>query len=125
MKFLVASALLALSLTSLAATTNPQDCMKQKKALDRRYCMDTYLETVKDSYNAERKAMATGLASKTKAEKIAAAEQDIAARKDYMNLLKSELELKEKYLEEVKAAKVAAAPAKKKKKKDHGFRIKL
>jgi hypothetical protein len=131
MKFFIASGLLAMSLTSLAAATNPQDCMKQKKALDRRYCMDTYLETVKDSYDAERSAMANGLADKTRAEKISAAEQDIAAKKDYMNLLKTELELQEKYLEEVKAAKVssaaapAPAPAKKKKKKDKGFKIKL
>ncbi len=30
MKFFIASGLLAMSLTSLAAATNPQDCMKQK-----------------------------------------------------------------------------------------------
>ena len=130
MKFFIASGLLTMSLTSLAAATNPQDCMKQKKALDRRYCMDIYLEGVKEGYDAERSAMANGLADKTRAEKIATTEQDIAAKKDYMNLLKTELELQEKYLEEVKAAKVSsdapvAAPAKKKKKKHKGFSIKL
>lgn len=128
MKVIIASSLLVMSFSALAATTNPQDCMKQKKALDRRYCMDTYLETVKESHDAERKAMAQGLPEKTKAEKISAVEQDIAARKDYMNLLVNELELREKYLADLKGAKVAATPVKKekkKKKKDKGFRIKL
>lgn len=126
MKFFFAAVLLAMSLTSFAAATNPQDCMKQKKALDRRYCMDSYLETVKESHDAERREMAKGLPEKTKAEKVAAVEQDISARKDYMNLMVSELELREKYLAELKGAKVTAAPAaKKEKKKKKGFRIKL
>lgn len=133
MKFAIATALIALSFTSFANTpapaTNPQDCLKQKKALDRRYCLDSYLETVKENYDAENAAIAKGLPEKTKAEKVAAAEMDLTAKKDYLNLVKTEIELQEKHIEQLKNAKVAAAPApvvkKEKKKKHHGFRIKL
>ncbi len=128
MKFFIASGLLAMSVSSFAAATNPQDCMKQKKALDRRYCMDTYLEAVKEGYDAERKTFAAGIPEKTRSTKVAAAEHEIAAKKDYLNLLVNELQLQEKYLQDVKVAKIAAAPApkkEKKKKKDKGFRIKL
>lgn len=74
--------------------------------------------------------MANGLSEATKTAKVTATEQEINAKKDYMNAIKTEIELQGKYLEEVKAAKIAtaAAPApkkEKKKKKDKGFRIKL
>ncbi len=129
MKFVLATSFLAMSF-SLLANTNPQECLKKTKALDRRYCLDTYLETVKDTLGAERKAMENGLPEATKTAKVKATEQDINAKRDYMNAIKSEIDLQEKYLEEVKLAKVAttAAPApkkEKKKKKDKGFRIKL
>lgn len=130
MRSLLVTALLVSSF-SAAAATNPQDCIKQKKALDRRYCLDTYLESVKETHDAERKALASGLPEQTRTEKTSAIEQEIAAKKDYMNLMKTEIELNEKLLEDVKNAKVAAtaapvaAPEKKKKKKDKGFRIKL
>lgn len=129
MKFVISTIFFAFSLTAFAATTNPQECLKQKKALDRRYCLDSYLETVKDGYAAERKAMANGLPEATKTEKVSMTEQEITARKDYLNMVKTEIELQEKYLEELKGAKVAATAApvkeKKKKKKHKGFRIKL
>lgn len=130
MRSILTTALLVTSF-SVAAATNPQDCLKQKKSLDRRYCLDSYLETVKETHDAERKSIASGLPEQTKAEKTSAIEQEIAAKKDYMNLMKTEIELQEKLLEDVKSAKIAAtaapvaAPPKKKKKKDKGFRIKL
>lgn len=131
MKFVLVSALIVMSFQVMAAVGNPQDCLKQKKALDRRYCLDSYLETVKETVDAEREAVAKGLPEKAKAERTAALEQDITARKDYLNLVKTEIELQEKLLEDVKNAKVAAAATppkkveKKKKKKDKGFKIKL
>ncbi|MES2528136.1 MAG: hypothetical protein V4598_13670 [Bdellovibrionota bacterium] len=129
MKFVLATSLLAMSF-SLLANTNPQECLKKTKALDRRYCLDSYLETIRDTLGTERQAMANGLPEATKTAKVTATEQEINAKKDYMNAIKTEIELQEKYLEEVKAAKVAttAAPVpkkEKKKKKDKGFRIKL
>lgn len=129
MKFVLVTGLLAMSF-SLAASTNPQDCLKKTKALDRRYCLDSYLETVRDTLATDRQALANGIPEATKTAKVTATEQEINAKKDYMNLIKTEIELQEKYLEEVKAAKIAttAAPAPKKdkkKKKDKGFRIKL
>lgn len=131
MKFALATTMFLMSLGAFAATpaANPQDCLKQKKALDRKYCLDTYLETVKETYDAENAAIAQGLPEKTKAERVAATEADITAKRDYLNLVKTEIELQEKHLETLKSAKVAAAPApvvkKEKKKKHKGFRIKL
>ncbi len=129
MKFVFATSLLAMSF-SLAASTNPQECLKKTKALDRRYCLDSYLETVRDTLATDRQALANGIPEATKTAKVTATEQEINAKKDYLNLIKTEIELQEKYLEEVKAAKIAstAAPApveEKKKKKKKGFRIKL
>jgi hypothetical protein len=129
MRILLASVVI-MSSFAVAATTNPQDCMKQKKALDRRYCLDSYLETVKETHDAEKQTLAAGVPETTKAARAAAIEQDIAAKKDYMNLMKTEIEMNEKLLQDVKNAKIAAtaapvaAPPKKKKKKK-GFRIKL
>lgn len=130
MKFALATLAFVLSLGAFANTpaTNPQDCLKQKKNLDRRYCLDTYLETVKENYDAENAAIAQGLPEKTKTERVAATEADITAKKDYLNLVKTEIELQEKHLEALKNAKIAAAPApvvKKEKKKKKGFRIKF
>lgn len=130
MKFFIAFSFLTLSF-ALSAATNPQDCLKQKKNLDRRYCLDSYLETVKETYDADRKAMANGIPTAAKEEKITMTEQELQAKRDYLNLVKTEIEMQEKYLEDVRNAKVAttAAPAapveQKKKKKHHGFRIKL
>ena len=129
MKFVIATSLLAMSF-SLAATTNPQDCLKKTKALDRRYCLDSYLETVRDTIATDRQTLVNGLPEEAKTAKVTATELEINAKKDYMNSIKTEIELQEKYLEEVKAAKIAttAAPVpkkEKKKKKDKGFRIKL
>lgn len=129
MKFIAATVLVSLSFSALGATTNPQECLKQKKSLDRRYCLDSYLETVREAQAAERKTLAAGIPETTKAERVALTEQDIAARKDYLNMMKTEVELQEKFLEELKSAKVAAAAAPaeapKKKKRKKGFQIKL
>ena len=104
MKYLMSFALILMSSQSFAAAGNPQYCLKQKKSLDRRYCLDSYLETVKETVDAEREAVAKGLPEKTKTERAAALEQDITARKDYLNLVKTEIELQEKLLEDVKNA---------------------
>ncbi len=130
MKSLITIILIAMSSTVFSAVTNPQDCLKQKKQLDRRYCMDSYLESVKDGYDAERSSFAKGINEKDKNNKVSATEQEIIAKKDYMNLMKTEIELQEKYLSDLKGATVAAikAPKKKeekKKKKSSGFKIKL
>lgn len=134
MKFALATTLLVMSFglfaNTPATTTNPQDCLKQKKALDRKYCLDSYLETIKENYEAENAAIAQGLPEKTKAERVAATEQELTAKRDYLNLVKSEIELEEQHLEQLKNAKIAATAApvvkkEKKKKKHGGFRIKL
>jgi hypothetical protein len=117
------------SLTSLinAATTNPQDCMRITNTIDRKYCVDKYLETLKDKMNAEKQSWANGLNQNDKAAKSSAVEQEIQMKKDYAALLASEVALTETHLAELKNVAVVtpvSAPAKKKKKKG-GFRIKL
>lgn len=127
MKYFVPGMLIFVS-TLAGAATSPQDCIKIKNNLDRRYCVDKYLETVKDAQSVEQKSWAAGLSAETKQGKVSATEGSIAAKKEYMNLLQSEIVLEEKHLEALKAAPVAAAaapaPAPKKKKKG-GFKIKL
>lgn len=129
MKFIIISALMC-SLSGFAQT-NPQDCIKIKNKIDRKYCVDKYLEALKEKNDAEKKSWGAGLPQATKDEKSRALEQDIQAKKDLMGLVQSEIEVSEKQLAELKALPVAAAaapakPAKKeKKKKKGGFKIKL
>lgn len=123
--------LMALSFNALAS--NAQDCMKIKNNLDRRYCNDKYLESVKNGHSAERSAWdKSGVAEDTRTARALALETDMQAKKDYITTLQSEVALTEKHLSDLKSAKataVAAAPAPaeapKKKKKKKGFRIKL
>ncbi|MFL5783992.1 MAG: hypothetical protein ACJ76H_05225 [Bacteriovoracaceae bacterium] len=130
MRFVLALCLLSLS-SAFAATTNPLECLKQKKALDRRYCLDSYLESIKDAHDAEVHSMSNGIPEANKNARIAALQDEIAAKQDYLNNVKAEIELEQKLLDDVKNAKVAAAPApvapkpEKKKKKHKGFSIKL
>lgn len=128
MKYFVLGMISLVSLSAVAATS-PQDCIKIKNNLDRRYCVDKYLETVKDAQSVEQKAWAAGLSAENKQTKLTATEGSIAAKKEHMNLLQSEIALEEKHLEVLKAAPVAAAAAPvepvKKKKKKGGFKIKL
>lgn len=128
MKSLVTALVAIVSFSAVAATTTPQDCLKIKNSLDRKYCLDKYLESVKDTQAAEKKTWGAGLAAADKSAKETAIADSIAAKKEYINLMQSEIALDEKQLEALKATPVtaAAAPKKeKKKKKKSGFRIKL
>lgn len=123
---MIAGLVFVLSTSAFAAA--PQDCLKIKNNLDRRYCVDKYLETVKDGYSAESKTWSNGISQTDKDSKITNVQDDITSKKDYLTLLQNEIALEEKHLEALKAAPIAAAPveAPKKKKKDKGlFRIKL
>ena len=121
---------LALLATSAFAQSNPQDCFKIKNNLDRRYCVDKYIETVREKNASEKSAWdANGISSADRSAKVSALEADVQAKKDHIALLQSEITLSEKHISDVKAAKdgavAAAAPAPEKKKKKKGFRIKL
>lgn len=118
---------LTLTTFSSFAQSNPQDCLKIKNALDRKYCMDKYIEGIKDKNEAEKKTWSAGLSQQAKDEKSAALESDIKSKKDWIKLLESEISLSETQLSDLKAAPVVAgkAPKKKKEKKKGGFKIKL
>lgn len=127
MKVLVSGMMFVIASSAFAATA-PQDCMKIKNSLDRRYCTDKYLESVKDSYSSESKTWSAGISQTDKDSKITNVQDDLASKKDYINMLQNEIALEEKHLEALKAAPIAAtaAPVEVKKKKKHkGFRIKL
>ncbi len=96
------------------------NCMTQKNNIDRKYCMDKYLETVKDKMKAEKKTWGTGLTQTDKETKVEATEMELQAKKDYLSMMQNEISLTEKHLQELNSAQVAvaaAAPAKKEKKK--------
>lgn len=125
MKFVLALIVLS-SVSAIAAT--PQDCFKITNNLDRKYCLDKHIESLKDKMNAEKATWANGISEQDKTAKANSLQQEIQAKKDYMTLMQSEIEIHEKFAEELKSAKVAAvaAPKKaKKKEKKKGFRIKL
>lgn len=116
MKSAIALALLAS--TSLFAQSNPQNCFGIRNTIDRKYCMDKYLESVKDKMAAEKKSWGTAVAADMKDSKTEAMNTDIQAKKDQKALLDAEIALTEKHLADLAAMQVAAAPAPVKKKKD-------
>lgn len=105
------------------AANTPQDCLNIKNGLDRRYCLDKHLESIKEKYEADQKAWSTGVTPETKATNMDSLNAAIAAKKDHITLLQNEMAMAEKQLETLKAVNTveAAAPAptpEKKKKKD-------
>ncbi len=128
MKSAIALALLAS--TSLYAQTNAQNCFTIKDSIDRKYCIDKYLQSVKNNMAAEKKSWGTAVAADVKESKTEAINADIQAKKDQKSLLDAEIALQEKHLADLSGMQVAAAaaPAKKKKekkKKKNVFGIKL
>ncbi len=126
MKFLIVGLISAFSLSAFSAT--PQDCLKEKRSLDRKYCLDKHLETVKEMLSAEKKTWSNGLAPADKEAKTSTVEDGIAAKKEMLSMMQSEIALEEKHLDNLKAVPataVAATVAPKKKKKKGGFKIKL
>jgi hypothetical protein len=129
MKFLII-ALISVVTTSAFSATPAQDCLKVKNGLDRKYCLDKYLESVKETHTNDKKSWGAGLSAADKEARAASIEESIIVKKEYINLMNAEIALDEKQLETVKAFPVAAAAAApveapKKKKKKGGFRIKL
>lgn len=105
------------TLVSASAFAAADSCMAQKNNIDRKYCMDKYLETVKDKMKAEKKTWGTGLTKTDKEAKVEATEMELQAKKDYLNMVQNEIALTEKHLQDLNAAQVAAAAPKKKEKK--------
>ena len=120
------AALFSVALAQAATTTTPQDCLKIGDDLDRKYCLDKSLKATKTALEAEKKTWAKGVTGDVKTTRTEALQADMAAKKEYINYLQSEISLTEKQLETLNAA-TGTAPAKKKKKekKKGGFRIKL
>lgn len=128
MKHLILGLVSLMSFSAFSATA-PTDCLKVKNSLDRRYCLDKYLETVKEAHATEKKSWGAGLPATEKDTKALSMEESIQAKKEYLALIQSELSLDEKQLEAIKALPVTAAatpaPAEApKKKKKSGIRIK-
>lgn len=121
MKFLVTGLVLMTGLNAFALTS-PQECLKIKNGLDRKYCLDKNLEAIKASQASEKKAWAKGLQAKDKTAKTSLFQNSISSKKEFVAHLQNEIALEEKHLAELKKVPVAK---KKKEKKKKGFRIKL
>ena len=121
----------ALFAASLAhAATAPQDCLKVSDSLDRKYCMDKYLQSVKVQYDSEKKTWDKGLSADAKQARTDTLSGEVSAKKEYIALLQSEIALAEQQLASLNGvattAPATAAPKKKEKKKNKlPFGIKL
>ncbi len=113
---------------SAFSQTDPQKCYTTQNKIDRKYCLDKYLESVELKLAADKKAWGASLAPATKEEKAAALKASIESKKDQLSIVSSEIALFEKQMAELTAvpAATAAAPKKKEKKKPKfPFGIKL
>jgi uncharacterized protein YeaO (DUF488 family) len=118
---------LSILFSSIAMAANSQDCLKETDSIDRKYCMDKYMAGIKKQQDAEKKEWSKGVTPETKTQKSELLAQEIANKKDYINLLTQEMAATEKHLQDLQAAteKTPSVAAPKKKKKKSGFRIKL
>lgn len=129
MKFLLF--VLLASVTSSLFAQDAQKCFSIADDIDRKYCVDKYLQGVKTKLGTEKKSWAKGLAGDAKVAKTEALQNDIKSKKDQVALNSSELALYEVQLQELSAVKetvpAVAAPKKEKKKekKKFPFGIKL
>lgn len=121
-----------LSVTSSLFAQDSQKCISIADEIDRKYCIDKYLQTVKTKLAAEKKTWSNGLAGDAKVAKTEVLQAEIKAKKDHAALVASEVALHETQLQELAAVKEltpapVAAPKKEKKKekKKFPFGIKL
>ncbi len=121
-------ALFSMALAHAAPAATAQDCLKIADELDRKYCLDKSLQVTKTAFAAESKTWAKGLTGDAKEARTEALKTEVAAKKEFINYLQSEISLNEKQIETLSAVTVTAPAAPKKKKKEKkkgGFRIKL
>lgn len=110
--------IIAIVLTStVKAQPSSQNCFNITNNIDRKYCIDKYLESVKNKLAAEKKTWSAGLASKVKDTRTEALNSEILAKKDQKAMVEAEISMTEKHLADLNSVAVAA-PKKKDKKKD-------
>ena len=120
--------LLSLIISSAAfSQTDPSKCFSISNNLDRKYCLDKYLESVKDKLSAEKNGWKGEMDPASKAAKVKELETALQTKKDQISLMNSEISLYENHLKDVTALKDAAPKKEKKKKKKNKlpFGIKL
>ena len=118
--------ILSLLISSTAfSQTDPQKCFSITNNIDRKYCIDKYLESLKDKLSAEKKSWNGQLAPAAKAARIAELEVAVQSKKDQMALITSEIALYESQTKEVAALTDAVAAAPKQEKKKEKKKIKL
>lgn len=114
-----------LSLSAFAQTKTPQDCLKQADRIDRKYCIEKYIDAISKAQAAEKKTWEAGLPQADKDKKIEQFKADVANKKDLIDILNQELALSQKHVADLESVKVLQPQAAPKKKKKKGFRIKL
>lgn len=130
MRFLLLALFPLYAFASTAPVTS-QECLKITNSIDRRYCLDKHLEKIKETYEADKKTWSAGVTEEAKNTNIDSLNVSIAAKKDHIALLQSEMALAEQQLATIKsttvvaAAPAAEAPAAKKKKDKRLIRFKF
>lgn len=113
--------------TAAFAQTDPSKCFSITNNLDRKYCLDKYLESVKDKLAAEKKGWNGALDPAAKSSKLKELDTSVQTKKDQINLMNAEIALYETHAKDVAALQDAAPKKEKKKKKKNKlpFGIKL
>lgn len=110
---------LALLISSSAfSQIDPQKCYSTQNKIDRKYCLDKYLESVEVKLASDKKAWGSTITPESKDEKIAALKTSIESKKDQLTIVSSEIALHEKQMADLNVLPAAAAAAPMKKEKD-------
>ena len=121
MKFILFAFILSTTLSAFADATS-EKCFSIPDEIDRKYCIDKYLQAVKVKLNTEKKTWAQGLPGGAKAAKAETLEAELQSKKDQALLVAAEIALHETQIKDLAAVKeltpAVAAPKKKEKKKD-------
>lgn len=113
-------------IVSLPVFAKPaQDCIQIADKIDRKYCVDKHIQSVKKQHDTEKQSWAAGLTAEAKAAKVKTLKTEIDQKSEHIKLLQAEISLSTEQLKSVEAVPVKAAAAPKKKKKKKSFGIKL
>ncbi len=129
MRFLIL-ALFPLTVFANSPVKTPQECLKITDNLDRQYCLDKNIQTLKKQLDDEKKTWSKGLTGDAKAARTEALTTDVEAKKQLIHHIQKEINLSQEQLTALSSVAITApaAPAKKEKKKEKkkgGLRIKL
>ncbi len=84
--------ILSTTLSAFGEATS-EKCFSIPDEIDRKYCIDKYLQAIKVKLNTEKKTWAKGLAGDAKVAKTEALESELQSKKDQASLVGAEIAL--------------------------------